>query len=390
MRKEERLKTIYEVIAPHITRNSYNWRDYLAFAAKFFKYPFDNALLIYAQNPNVTMLANMKQWNSVGRSINSQEKGLAVCIYKNAKLSIDHLFDISQTHGKEINATNWQLDDTMKSEMVKRLAFSHGIQTDNFPDLINILATEAASDNYDLYFQNLKSEMEDHLFSKIPEAGLEAQFIDLLTDSVVYLISKRCNFNDEEIHINDGFLTISDFDALPFIACLGNAVTTISKTMLLEMERTMKIINKERNEINEQTAIESDLHRERRSNATESTNLQQSGGRPTARSIRQDGDEIYEGESSTTIYDFKNGWHADGENAQSGHGGDEENRIHYSADAQEGADNGYGGHYGENPSHEQPAFGSGGNSDERTGVQGEITNHPNSYTTYIYILIGIV
>ena len=33
MRKDERLKTIYETIAPHITRTEGNWRDYLAFAA---------------------------------------------------------------------------------------------------------------------------------------------------------------------------------------------------------------------------------------------------------------------------------------------------------------------------------------------------------------------
>jgi hypothetical protein len=57
LRKDERLKTIYETIAPHITRSEIAWRDYLKFASKFFKYSFDNALLVYAQNPNVTMLA---------------------------------------------------------------------------------------------------------------------------------------------------------------------------------------------------------------------------------------------------------------------------------------------------------------------------------------------
>ena len=33
MRKDERLKTIYETIAPYIMRTEGNWRDYLAFAA---------------------------------------------------------------------------------------------------------------------------------------------------------------------------------------------------------------------------------------------------------------------------------------------------------------------------------------------------------------------
>ena len=52
LRKDEKLKTIYETIAPHITRTESAWRDYLGFAARLYKYSFDNALLVYAQNPN--------------------------------------------------------------------------------------------------------------------------------------------------------------------------------------------------------------------------------------------------------------------------------------------------------------------------------------------------
>lgn len=35
MRNDERLRTIYEVMAPYIVRNEHNWRDYLAFASQF-------------------------------------------------------------------------------------------------------------------------------------------------------------------------------------------------------------------------------------------------------------------------------------------------------------------------------------------------------------------
>lgn len=49
MRNDERLRTIYEVMAPYIVRNEHNWRDYLAFASQFHKHSFDNILLVYAQ-----------------------------------------------------------------------------------------------------------------------------------------------------------------------------------------------------------------------------------------------------------------------------------------------------------------------------------------------------
>ena len=76
MRKDERLRTVYETIAPHITRTEGAWRDYLGFAARFFKHPFDNVLLVYAQSPNVTMLATIKQWNQYGRFVNSKERSM--------------------------------------------------------------------------------------------------------------------------------------------------------------------------------------------------------------------------------------------------------------------------------------------------------------------------
>jgi hypothetical protein len=57
LRNDERLRTIYEVMAPYIVRNEHNWRDYLAFASQFHKHSFDNILLVYAQDEDVSILA---------------------------------------------------------------------------------------------------------------------------------------------------------------------------------------------------------------------------------------------------------------------------------------------------------------------------------------------
>ncbi len=100
MRNDERLRTIYEVMAPYIVRSERNWRDYLAFASRFHKQSFDNILLVYAQDEDVTILASKKQWASVGRNLISRPKGIAVCVYSNARLTLDYLFDISQTVGR--------------------------------------------------------------------------------------------------------------------------------------------------------------------------------------------------------------------------------------------------------------------------------------------------
>ena len=332
MRKDERLRTIYETIAPHITRNESNWRDYLSFGAQFFKHPFDNILLVYAQNPDVTMLATTKQWNQVGRYVNKNEKGLAVCEYENAKLTLKYFFDISQTNGREINRTNWRLAENMKAEIVQRLTVSHGFEVKNFNELLYALSAETAADHYETYLQDLSADIDGHLFSELPEGGFEAQFIELLTDSVTYFIGKRCYLPDDELPVGNGMATISHFNTLPLVGRLGNAVTAISKNILLEMERTIRIINKERTENHEKAIGGTDLYRERRSNAPGHSNFQRQGERSAPRPVRQDGDGIPQGKPSAAVYDFENGWHSDGENAQGQHGSLREDRSHHTAD----------------------------------------------------------
>ena len=126
MRNDERLRTIYEVMAPYIVRNEHNWRDYLAFASQFHKHSFDNILLVYAQDEDVSILATRKQWAAIGRNLIPRAKGVAVCVYRNAKLTLDYLFDVSQTTGKEIHPTDWQLSDEMKEALTERLSYAHG------------------------------------------------------------------------------------------------------------------------------------------------------------------------------------------------------------------------------------------------------------------------
>ncbi len=373
MRKDERLKTIYETIAPHITRTEGNWRDYLAFAAHFHKHRFDNTLLVYAQNPNVTALATTEQWNKIGRYINRGAAGIAVCEYENAKLTISHLFDISQTNGRAVSMTDWQLDEGMRSEATKRLAYAHGYQTAAFPELILGLSAEAVSENYDGYLQTLKATAQNHIFAELPEGGLEAQFISLLTDSASYFIGKRCGLSDEEIITDSGMSTISHFNTIPLIATLGNAVTAISKGILLEMERTVKIINKERTEQHERTARTSGLHREGRDSVSEPSNLKQRGSGSAAGTVRQNGAGISERESSRPIYSFENGWQSDGGHAPDSERSDRADRNDDAANAENRSSAGNGGHAGTDAPPEQPEAVGGGNRDTGDRPDAEIT-----------------
>lgn len=361
MRNDERLRTIYEVMAPYIVRSERNWRDYLAFASRFHKQSFDNILLVYAQDKNVTILATKKQWAGVGRNLISRPKGIAVCVYSNARLTLDYLFDISQTVGREIHPTDWQLSDEMQKALGERLTFSHGFQAQPFPDLLYALAREAVGENYEHYLQGLRQETRNHLFAEIPAGGFESQYIQLLTDSVSYFIGKKCHLPDEAIRMGDGMATVNHFNTVPLVAHLGMAVTSISKAVLLEMERNIRIINRERKVQYEQAEHQSELQGTGRDASPRPANLQQQRGGQAPGPVWADGAGISQGQPAGAIYDFENGWQSDGGHAPGAGRGHGEDRGPDPADASAGTDAADRGHSGTDTPPERPEADGGGN-----------------------------
>ena len=379
MRNDERLRTIYEVMAPYIVRNEHNWRDYLAFASQFHKHSFDNILLVYAQDEDVSILATRKQWAAIGRNLIPRAKGVAVCVYRNAKLTLDYLFDVSQTTGKEIHPTDWQLSDEMKKALTERLSYAHGFPKQDFPQALYAMASESVAENYNHFLQELKQETKGHLFTEIPAGGFEAQYIQLLTDSISYFIGKKCHLPDEEIQLSDGMATVSHFNTLPLVAHLGTAVTALSKGILLEVERNIKIINRERMAQHEQTEYQSEIQGAGRDDASRSANLQQQRSRSTSGQVRPDGPGIPQRESPGAIYDFENGWQSDGDHAPGTGRGDREDRSPDAANAPAGAASADRGHHGADATPEQSETDGGGNRTPERSPDSPLTEeHPNT------------
>lgn len=379
MRNDERLRTIYEVMAPYIVRNEHNWRDYLAFASQFHKHSFDNILLVYAQDEDVSILATRKQWAAIDRDLIPRAKGVAVCVYRNAKLTLDYLFDVSQTTGKEIHPTDWQLSDEMKEALTERLSYAHGFPKQGFSQALYAMASESVADNYNHFLQELKQETKGHLFTEIPAGGFEAQYIQLLTDSISYFIGKKCHLPDEEIQLSDGMATVSHFNTLPLVAHLGTAVTALSKGILLEVERNIKIINRERMAQHEQTEYQSEIQRAGRDDAARSANLQQQRSRSASGQVRPDGPGIPQRESPAAIYDFENGWQSDGDHAPGTGRGDREDRSPDPANAPAGADPADRGHHGADAPPEQSETDGGGNRTPERSPDSPLTEEqPNT------------
>jgi antirestriction protein ArdC len=78
--REERLEEMHErlVAKTDALVTSEGWAEYLAFAARFRQYSFNNTLLILLQCPTATRVASYKRWAEMGRQVRKGEKGLSI------------------------------------------------------------------------------------------------------------------------------------------------------------------------------------------------------------------------------------------------------------------------------------------------------------------------
>jgi len=93
------------------------WQEALKFKARFHPYSFNNALLIYLQRPDATLVAGYRRWQELGRQVRKGEQSLAILapivrrfedetegerVQQVVGFRSARVFDVSQTDGESI------------------------------------------------------------------------------------------------------------------------------------------------------------------------------------------------------------------------------------------------------------------------------------------------
>lgn len=311
MRRVERLRNLYESAIAELTQSEEAWKSYLRFASSIYKYSFDNTLLIYSQNPEATMLAPLPVWNQIGRRVKYGAKSIAVCDFRQDQPSLAHLFDVTQTTGRQL-PTLWSLDSIDPNELAGRLT---SYDTTHLSEAIASLSREAAISAMDELFQDIELDIQEHWLGSIPWRGLEQHMQDLVQDSIRFLVHSRCKLPEPE---DVDFSTIVHFDSLPLAARLGHQVTTIARAMLKDIARHIKILHNERSYSHEQQQAQLELSRDRWPALSQSANLERTdSGRATTGPIRTDGAELPPQPSSAALSNSSNARRPDEENERS-------------------------------------------------------------------------
>lgn len=113
-RKYEIISKLAEETAKEVVKNETAWKRYLTTAARIYKYPFQEQLLIYAQRPDATACASIEVWNSrkLNCWVNKGAKGIALIDEENSYTR--KLYD-------EFGQLHYCVDETLRRRLETKL-----------------------------------------------------------------------------------------------------------------------------------------------------------------------------------------------------------------------------------------------------------------------------
>lgn len=288
--KYEYYAELAEKTAKQLTDSVESWTSFLTTAARLYKYPYHEQLMIYAQRPDATACADFETWNKrLGRYVKRGSTGIALLDDLGSYPKLRYVFDVSDT-GTRSNSREvklWTMEERHRDAVSNTLG--EGDLTENIEQISDRLAREYWNDHRrDIIDIVANSFLEEYNVDTIG-----ARFCKAAAVSTSYAVMSRCGMNPDEIYDHEDFLPVFEFNTPDTIAALGTAVSDVSEQILRQIEAIIK--NYERtNEYDK-----SELHESRRLPDSE-PDLTESADAGT-RQIRQDAPGLSERTPPDTV-----------------------------------------------------------------------------------------
>ena len=251
MARLDEIRGLAEYHAAHISSSPRDWMNYLDTAARLYRYPFMDQLLIHAQRPKATACASMELWNEkMLRWVNRGAKGIALLDETMQKTRLRYVFDIQDTHKVKGGRTPylWRLQEKQQEELLNHLEEVYGLEakdTGSLSDALMATAKYMVEENLDEYLDGLTYVTEGTYLEELEENTIRSEFRSLLTDSIYYTLASRCGLDPLERQEEMDFVHITDYNSLSVLTFIGNATSMASESVLVDIGRFVHRISLE-------------------------------------------------------------------------------------------------------------------------------------------------
>ena len=290
--------------AAQITGSYQEWTAFLTTAARLYKYPYSEQLMIYAQRPEATACAEYDLWNKrMGRYVRRGSRGIALIDMTGDNPKIRYVFDVSDTgktdRSRRVNLWEYRQEHAQAvSAMLERryeVTGENGIE-----EQFEKVAAQLADEYWNDHQRDILGIVDDSFLEGYDDFNVGVAFRNAAAVSITYSLLSRCGLEPEEYFEHEDFLSVFDWNTPAAVAELGTAVSTINQEVLRQIEITIKQYEREKSaERTERHDEQPDLHAERGLSDPQPRTERNAGGQPGQ--VRQDAEEVPSGEQAGAL-----------------------------------------------------------------------------------------
>ena len=300
-------KTLYyaqlaEDTARRLTGNWERWAGFLSTAARLYKYPYPDQLMIYAQRPDATACASYDVWNDrMNRYVRRGSKGIALLDDAGDQLHLRYVFDLADT-GTRQNSRDpwlWTLEDRHGIPVKAMLERRYGTAADTLPQQLADAAGTLADAYWADHGQEIGGILANSMLEEYDELNRGLAFKRAVTTSTTFALLSRCGYTPENHFGHEEFSNIYEFNTPATVAALGTAVSESSREVLLQIAAVVRQVERD---IAEERRLWDEQH-EYRVQAQRGLSGPEHRAEPAAASgqVRADAPDVPQGELSRPL-----------------------------------------------------------------------------------------
>ena len=262
--KYQEYRQMADTAERQLTSSYKSWTQFLRTAARLYKYPYNEQVMIHAQRPDATACAEYDFWNKkMGRFVRRGSTGIALIDTSGQKPQLRYVFDVADTGEREHSRPMhlWQFRAEHEATVAAALKRSYDVSGgDSIIEQMESAAAQLAMEYWADHKRDILYNIDDSYLDGYDEFNTEVQFRNAAKVSITYMLMSRCGLEPEAYLEPEDFMPVFDFNTPATVAALGTAVSEISQQVLRQIEVAIRNYERERSQKNDRI----DLHEERR------------------------------------------------------------------------------------------------------------------------------
>ena len=256
--KYQEYRQMADTAERQLTSSYKSWTQFLRTAARLYKYPYNEQVMIHAQRPDATACAEYDFWNKkMGRFVRRGSTGIALIDTSGQKPQLRYVFDVADTGEREHSRPMhlWQFRAEHEDAVAATMERNYDVSGSNgIIEQMESAATQLAKEYWKDHKRDILYNIDDSYLDGYDEFNTEVQFRNAAKVSITYMLMSRCGLEPED------FMPVFDFNTPAAVAALGTAVSEISQQVLRQIEVAIRNYERERSQNHDRI----DLHEERR------------------------------------------------------------------------------------------------------------------------------